>query len=159
MPHPSGRSFVGSEVCADCHTIAAARWKETPHSHALGSLVDPMERSETPRHFDPECISCHVTGWESQRHLPYVSGYVGLDESPLLHDVGCESCHGPGSAHVAAENGEEQVDEAELIRRQKQMRLPLTKAESRCILCHDLDNSPDFDFNEYWKEVVHKGKE
>ncbi len=156
--HPSERRFVGSEFCADCHTIATARWKETPHSHALGSLVDPKERSETPRHFDPECISCHVTGWEPQRHIPYVSGYVGLDESPLLHDVGCESCHGPGSAHVAAENGEEQVNEAELIQRQKQMRLPLAKAESRCIMCHDLDNSPDFDFNEYWKDVVHKGK-
>ena len=159
VPHPSGRRFVGSEFCAECHTIATARWKETPHSHALGSLVDPKERSETPRHFDPECISCHVTGWEPQRHIPYVSGYVGLDESSLFHDVGCESCHGPGSAHVAAENGEEQVDEVELIQRQKQMRLPLAKAESRCIMCHDLDNSPDFDFNEYWEDVVHKGKD
>jgi hypothetical protein len=25
--------------------------------------------------------------------------------------------------------------------------------------CHDLDNSPDFDFQHYWPEVEHYGKE
>jgi hypothetical protein len=28
-----------------------------------------------------------------------------------------------------------------------------------CMLCHDLDNSPDFDFQVYWPKVKHEGVE
>ena len=30
-----------------------------------------------------------------------------------------------------------------------------TVVAKKCMECHDLDNSPDFDFQEYWKEVAH----
>ena len=26
-----------------------------------------------------------------------------------------------------------------------------------CMKCHDIDNSPDFDFQEYWLKVKHSG--
>lgn len=41
------------------------------------------------------------------------------------------------------------------------MRLPLSKAEDQCRLCHDLDNDPEFQkegaFDKYWPKVEHKG--
>src|SRR5262249_19679470 len=41
--HPSGRQFVGSQECKDCHTQAYAVWKKTPHATALATLehLDP----------------------------------------------------------------------------------------------------------------------
>jgi hypothetical protein len=161
LPHPSGHTFVGSKACADCHTKAFAIWEKTKHAHATQTLVQPGERSEIPRHFDPECLSCHVVGWNPQKFFPYRSGYLGLDESPAMHGVGCENCHGPGSAHVAAEQGDVKASEEELTKLRESVRLPLTEAEETCMECHDLDNSPDFlkpgAFLKYWKKVQHEG--
>lgn len=161
VPHASGRTFEGSEKCGECHTKSHAVWSKTPHSHALDSLVHPPERSEIARHFDPECLTCHVTGWNPQGVYPYRTGYLGLKETPKMHGVGCENCHGPGSAHVAAE--EIGQDEITLAKLRKEMRLPLAEAERKCLECHDLDNSPDFHvpgaFEKYWKRIVHPGKD
>src|SRR5207244_6994783 len=103
--------FVGSEKCSECHATAYKIWSNTPHAHATDSLVSPPNsRGSIARHFDPECLSCHVTGWEPQRHFPqqfpYDSGYLSLERTPQLQHSGCENCHGPGSAHVKAESGE-----------------------------------------------------
>jgi hypothetical protein len=166
QPHPSGLKFVGSEKCGECHSKAFEIWKETPHAHAIDSLVKPPnERGEIARHFDPECLSCHVTGWEPQKFFPFASGYLSLQDTPLMQHNGCENCHGPGSAHVAAESGGEQIDKDEIMRRRDAMKLPLAGgvAERKCMECHDLDNSPDFHvkgaFEKYWKEVEHQGKD
>jgi hypothetical protein len=165
-PHPSGRKFVGSEKCGECHTKAFAIWSNTPHAHATDSLVKPPNtRGNIARHFDPECLSCHVTGWEPQQFHPFESGYLSLEETPLLKHNGCENCHGPGSAHVAAEEGADGVGMVELARRRNAMKLPLAGgvAERKCLECHDDDNSPDFHvkgaFERYWKEVEHVGKD
>ncbi|GIW89878.1 MAG: hypothetical protein KatS3mg109_0310 [Pirellulaceae bacterium] len=161
LPHPSGRQFVGSETCGDCHTKAYAVWKNTPHAHATDSIVHPTERSEIPRHFDPECLSCHVTGWNPQRFTPYASGYWSLESTPKMVGNGCENCHGPGSAHVEAEEGGASDELLEQLR--EEMRLVLAGAEKKCIECHDLDNSPDFHrpgaFEHYWQQIAHPGKD
>ncbi len=72
---------------------------------------------------------------------------------------GCENCHGPGSAHVEAEDGD---DRALQERFREEMRLPLDRARDKCLECHDIDNSPDFHadgaFEEYWEKVKHIGK-
>lgn len=158
LPHPAGRKFVGSAACGDCHTKAFEVWKNTTHATATESLVHPGERSEIARHFDPECLSCHVTGWNAQKYFPYKSGYLSLDDKPL-HGNGCENCHGPGGAHVAAEMSKTAAATLKMLR--AEMRLPLAEAEKRCMDCHDLDNSPDFHvkgaFEKYWKEIEHKG--
>jgi hypothetical protein len=165
VKHPrSDRTFVGSESCGECHTSAYDIWKKTPHFDATRYIHDPTERSEIPRHFDPECISCHVTGWNPQEYLPYVSGYESFEASTLLHGNGCENCHGPGSAHVAAENGDIDVSEAEKEKLQLEMRLTLDQAKNKlCFECHDFDNSPDFNeegaFEEYWDQIKHYGTE
>ena len=163
VPHPSGWTYVGSRTCGDCHSAAYEVWHKTPHAHATQTLVEPPERFDVPRHFDPECLSCHVTGWNPEGFFPEKSGYTGLDSSPLLHGNGCENCHGPGSAHVAAENGDGALNQVQIDRLRQQMRLPLAEAEQACLKCHDLDNSPDFHvmgtFQKYWKLIEHQGKD
>lgn len=168
--HPStpktGGKFVGSAVCNDCHDTAYEKWSKTPHAHATQTLVD----LDPPRHFDPECLSCHVTGWNAQKYYPYTSGYKGLEATPHLTANGCENCHGPGGKHAAAEMGDIAATEAELASLRDAMRLEIqpnegnkegqvlnssTKAVNICLQCHDLDNSPDFDFQAYWPEVEH----
>jgi len=168
VKHPTD-GFVGTAVCADCHVQASEKFAETPHSHATQTLID----IDPPRHFDPECLSCHVTGWEPQEYFPYSSGYLSLEKTPHLTDNGCENCHGPGQSHVAAESGDVDADDAELERLRARMRLKIVENEGNkhgqvyekgvvvqmCMNCHDQDNSIDFDFQEYWPKVEHYGKD
>ncbi|MBX3420569.1 MAG: hypothetical protein KF752_03330 [Pirellulaceae bacterium] len=162
--HPSGRQFVGSQACGECHTTAFDIWKNSPHVHATDSIVAANnDRGGIARHFDPECISCHVTGWNPQKFFPYESGYVSLERSEHLLGSGCENCHGPGSAHVAAENGDIEASAELLQQLREEMILPLDRAEAKCMECHDLDNSPAFHesgaFEEFWEQVKHYGKD
>ncbi len=163
LSHPSTREFVGSESCGECHTTAFEIWKNTPHAHATDSIINPPGRGQVARHFDPECLSCHVTGWNPQGFDPYVSGYVSLEKTPHLVANGCENCHGPGAAHVAAESGDSVVSPEVLARLREEMRLPLDAAQDKCMECHDMDNSPNFHkenaFQEYWEQVKHVGKD
>ena len=162
IPHPTEREFVGSEKCGDCHTQAFDVWTESPHYHATESLVNPPNsRGDIPRHYDPECLSCHVTGWNPQQFFPYRTGFLSLEETPEMFGNGCENCHGPGASHVAAE--EDGAPEAELKLRRREMVLQLSKAEQRCLECHDIDNDPHFHhegaFEEYWEQIEHYGKD
>ena len=163
VPHYSGRKFVGTDACKDCHSTAYAKWKTTPHAHATDSIIDPKERSDIARHFDPECLSCHVTGWAPQEYTPYDSGYLSLEDTPHLKHNGCENCHGPGQRHVDIENGDVDVSDAERDKAREGMRLPKARAKEHCILCHDIDNSPDFfkdgAFERYYKAIEHIGKD
>jgi len=163
IAHPSGEEFVGTKTCGECHKTALEIWENTPHALATEHLVNPGERSDISRHFDPECISCHVTGWNAQNYYPYVSGYLSLESTSHLTGNGCENCHGPGASHSAAEREDSGVDEAARDALRVEMRLPLDSAKERCMECHDLDNSPDFHkedaFDDYWAEVEHYGKD
>ncbi|HUS38662.1 MAG TPA: multiheme c-type cytochrome [Pirellulales bacterium] len=153
--HPNRAKFVGSETCGECHTEAFEVWKKTPHSHATETLV----KLPIPRQHDPECLSCHVTGWEPQEYYPFQGGFEGLAETPHMVANGCENCHGPGEHHVAAESGDVELDDEKIETLRVSMRL--TKAEAKkfaCAQCHDLDNSPDFNFEKYWPDVEHHGK-
>ncbi|MGQ9821279.1 MAG: multiheme c-type cytochrome [Thermogutta sp.] len=159
VPHPRRDvqgEFVGSEKCANCHEKSYDIWRKSGHAKAWETLV----RLDPPRTSDPECISCHVTGWHPTRYFPYESGFLSQDRTPKLIDVGCESCHGPGGEHVSAEMGS---DVARQQRAAQAMIVTKEEAETSeahsCRNCHDLDNSPDFDFAKYWPLVEHYEKE
>lgn len=168
-PHSTGRKFVGSKTCEACHTNASAVFEKTPHSHATDTLL----HLTPPRQFDPECLSCHVTGWEPQKYFPYESGYLTLDQTPAMVGNGCENCHGPAGRHAAAENGDIDVKDAEKEELRAALRLKIGPNEGNksgqvfktgsvvdmCMRCHDLDNSPGFDFQKYWPKVKHVGKD
>jgi hypothetical protein len=151
-PHPGG-AFAGSKSCADCHDKEFAVWRQTPHAHATETLT----LAKPPRQFDPECISCHATGWNPQEFFPYTSGYQSLKATPLLAGSGCENCHGPGAEHIAAENGGNQALQRKLREALHLTSIGASKEAQRdsCMRCHDLDNSPKFDFDTYWDKVKH----
>ncbi len=168
--HPSGHTFVGSDTCADCHEDEYSIWLDGvdgdggPHPVAMASLErNPNDdRVWVQRQYDPECMSCHATGWNPQNFYPYKSGLVDIAKQAHLAGNGCENCHGPGSAHVALERqaSRGKVDQALLTKLREE--LDVTVAEARdnaCKECHDLDNSPDFlaegGFDEYWPEIEH----
>ncbi|MCR9292627.1 MAG: cytochrome C554, partial [bacterium] len=164
ISHPTGRKFVGSESCGDCHTTAFEIWEDTPHVHATDSIVAANnDRGGIPRHHDPECISCHATGWNAQEYYPYETGFISPEQTEHLVGSGCENCHGPGKDHVDAEYGDVDVDNDTLLKLRQQMVLRLDQARDKCLQCHDLDNSPDFHvegaFEEYWEQVKHYGKD
>lgn len=86
-------TFVGSAACESCHTAEYATWKKGPHAHALAPLEAKQKTS------DDACLKCHTTGFGRPGGFPpggKVAAHAGLAS------VGCESCHGPGSEHVAA---------------------------------------------------------
>ncbi len=145
--------FVGSEKCASCHEESYKVWKRSKHAHAFQTLVE----LDPPRDFDPECVACHVIGWNPAGYFPYRDGYESVQATPELIDVGCESCHGPGGAHAKAEEGADFELQEKL---QKAAILTLEDArDHQCRTCHDGDNSPEFDFDKYWPEVEHYEEE
>lgn len=150
LPHRTGHTFVGSETCGECHTKAFEKWKETGHANAFDSLR--TGRRGISRIHDPECIACHVVGWDSQEIFRYESGYLNEISTKHLLNVGCENCHGPGSEHVKL------INEGDEEAANKLMRVTVEQArDSGCYKCHDLDNSPHFDFDSYWKKIEHPG--
>jgi hypothetical protein len=152
LPHPRRETlgdFVGSERCADCHAGSFSVWDQSGHARATRTLVE----LDPPRQFDPECMACHMTGWHPLGCFPYEGGYRGLDTTPQLAAVGCEACHGPGGKHSAAEEGSDHD-----LQRALREAVSLAQDDARqrvCITCHDVDNSPDFDFDAYWPDVEH----
>src|SRR5262249_51644785 len=149
--HPTGETYVGAEKCGVCHTKAYEHWKGTGHALAFTTLKEgPWHENRAdekigwiPRQFDPECLSCHVTGWNPQEMLRYGTGYVKEQESPHLLGQQCENCHGPGSLHAKREEVGASADE--LAEGRKMVRRTLAEAKkSMCVECHDPDNSPKF---------------
>ena len=143
--------FVGSQKCKECHEGSYKMWLKTPHAQAWETL---KSKTNPPRTFDPECISCHTVGWNTTQFFPYESGFQSEKETPQLINVGCESCHGPGEKHCLAEKGKDVV-----LQKQLEDAVTVTKEEAekrQCFTCHDGDNSPDFDFKTYWPRIVHK---
>ena len=164
-PHPTQREFAGSAVCGDCHTSAWEVFEQTPHFHTSETLL----ALQPARHFDPECIACHAVGMGAAEVLPVCERLDGYRETPHLVGNGCENCHGPAARHVAVENGDIEVPEAEQDALRAALHMEIEENEgnmpgqdlgavvNNCLGCHDLDNSPDFDFQKYWPQVAHEG--
>ena len=125
-------SFVGDGQCVSCHKQALSFWKSTVHARAWKTLVDGGKTG------DDECVSCHVTGY----------GEVGgsaLGFTKKLESVQCESCHGPGSLHVAQEG----LEDPPAVRKQT--------PESTCVRCHNQKHSDTFQYQAYLRDILGAG--
>jgi hypothetical protein len=137
-----GATFAGALTCKECHPNAYYTWWATPHTRALRSLKhDPKPNTI----YDADCVTCHTTGFE------YVSGWQSEEKTPYLAGNQCENCHGPGSKHAA------EPDNAEFTKLMKVTVADAQRPDGLCARCHDQDNSPHFDFADYWAEIDHTG--
>lgn len=137
--------FIGSKKCKMCHKGAKKgevweKWEKGPHARAFETLKAKGEEK------NEKCLACHTTGYGA-------GGYkVGDANAPKFEGVGCESCHGPGSAYKKMSI---MKDKAKSI--ENGMIVP---DEKTCTKCHN-EKSPTFkgfNFAEFTKKVSHKYK-
>jgi hypothetical protein len=144
--------YVGSERCKKCHQTVYKAWQDTPHFHAYQELVKADRPKQ--RQFDGECIQCHVVGFG------FNSGFTDEKATKHLTDVGCESCHGPGSLHVKGNNKPELMTlmnpfKVQPGETQEAMNKRLNLLDQSCQKCHDIDNDVHWDFRKKWPRIVH----
>ena len=81
-------TYVGHRACRSCHAKAYDHWKRSGHAKAWKTMVRTRQTANL------DCIGCHVTGFERP------GGPRRVSDLKPFRNVGCEACHGPGSAHV-----------------------------------------------------------
>lgn len=137
VPVPEGAAtYVGNDRCNECHEDAVTFWKTTRHAGAWETL------EKVNKQFDYDCTGCHATGWGK----PGGSSMAAVAAGPTLRDVGCETCHGPGSIHVV--NAEtEDFPSITLV-----PKLDLCASE-----CHTPEHSDTFNHTAYLRDVVGPG--
>lgn len=143
--------YVGVNKCKMCHIKQYTAYKTHAHAHAFATLQGgdaekqkamatalKVELKGSPAK-DENCVVCHVTGFQ----LP--GGYPSADtaKTAALVNVTCESCHGPGSKHVAAA----MADKKKFINK--------NVSAEMCTQCHTAATSPNFKFDEYKAKIVH----
>ncbi len=127
---PSNLEFIGNNDCAACHNKIFKHWAETSHASAYETLV------KSGHEYDPECLECHTIG------MNYFTGFETIETTPELKGVGCESCHGPGIKHKETQSkdyGKANIDQ--------------------CVICHESEHSPHFQYEDYWKKIIHPPEE
>ena len=128
-------TFVGSESCAGCHPTAHNTWAASAHAKAFETLK--LKESSS----DPKCIKCHTVGFGEQ------SGYQRKFLDTKMVNVGCESCHGPGSEHIR-----QRASGLKALFNYRPV------GEGDCKSCHHGEFSRPFKWDEMWPLIIH-GKE
>ncbi|MCD6216970.1 hypothetical protein J7L05_03800 [bacterium] len=142
--------YVGPQTCKECHEEAYDIWASSKHAHTLELLENRGQQD------DERCLKCHLTEWTKPAY--YVKEWTFDKFAP---ELGCETCHGPGAAHVRIIDYALQGNRKEywdIIKTEKPnlfLRDLRAEAKTVCTQCHDKMNSPDFDFIEYWSMIEH----
>ncbi len=97
-PLPAAMSFLGYTstedkltVCGNCHVGPQKEWVATAHADAWDGL-------QSSGHAAAYCEGCHTVN-ELGNAVTGEAGHTATGEE-RYYDVQCESCHGPGLAHV-----------------------------------------------------------
>lgn len=130
----------GAVSCIGCHNTSQwnykyDKWMLTGHASMLQRGLDGIASN----HYGENCISCHTVGFDTDAandgfdDFPFVfpdSLYPGVYEQMLVlypgamarANIQCESCHGPGSAHLGIVSNSKMVDQIDT---------------DNCAWCHD----------------------
>jgi len=117
-------TYVGAEICKGCHEKEHKNF--TSHSKMGTSFnsIDLMKKGLTGEEIK-KCYECHTTGYGKP------GGFKSEAETPGLKNLGCESCHGPGSSHASSGNPKE-------IKRKLDI--------NDCDACHDKNRIAAFNY-------------
>src|ERR1035438_4577298 len=74
------------------------------------------------------CKTCHADVWQNFYKNPHFKSLASGKEPP--ERTGCEGCHGPGQAHIAAGGGRDTIGRAFSLLRPKQVL-------EACLTCHE----------------------
>ncbi len=108
------------------------------------------------------CAGCHLTGWERYqdkttgqflvRAVNDPGGDMNIDDDPELDEinVGCESCHGPGSEHVANAGRSRFIVNPKL--------LSAERSSAVCGRCHDRRQGYGGPTNGYTQAISEAGE-
>lgn len=129
-----GLRYEASRTCGECHKWEYWQWQRTAHAHAWQTL------EEVERIGDPDCMACHVSGFGSRR------GFYSIDRTPGLGNVNCQDCH--------RHDIEDHIDEHD--QRIESFEIPAPD-EKVCQSCHTPMNSPEFEYQQYRREILGLG--
>lgn len=115
--------LAGSQRCQECHVQQYDFWLSTAHASAYTTL------EEKEQQHNPKCIACHVTLPGQKKDAAMDLALVSLLPQSL-HNVGCETCHGPAKQHSQSP---EDV-------------LPAPVIERTCTACHSEERDDSFVF-------------
>ncbi len=104
-------TYVGTNKCKKCHLPEYRSWAKTRMGKAFSTLKPGSAVEARKKHgLDPEkdyttdesCLKCHTTGYghEGGYAVPNPEDKKAVRRAKKLAGVGCESCHGPGSAYI-----------------------------------------------------------
>ena len=80
-------TYITSAKCKMCHKAPHTLWAETEHAKNAETGCPAPAEGEAPA---------------AEMVYRYVTGYKSADGTSAEKGTGCEACHGPGSAHMAA---------------------------------------------------------
>lgn len=117
-------TFLGSQTCAECHEDQYKSFKAYAKKAKSFESVRKMLHAVTGDELK-KCYECHTTGYGKP------GGFVSQEKTPALAEVGCESCHGPGSVHAQSQD-------------KKDIKAKLSAKD--CESCHSAERVAAFNF-------------
>lgn len=97
---PATGPYVGAERCKMCHRREFESWQATGMATTWNRVKDAPDVEK--------CLPCHTTGYGRP------GGFTSLEATPHLVGVQCESCHGPGQAHMATPMADKEARRASI---------------------------------------------
>ncbi|SPF38212.1 Cytochrome c family protein [Syntrophobacter sp. SbD1] len=118
------KTYVGSEKCQSCHEKEYDRFRKYSRKTQSFDHIALMKKGLTEEEYR-NCMECHTTGFGKP------GGFSSEKETPLLKEVGCEACHGPGSLHVESSDRKDIKNDV---------------SEQDCAVCHNKERVEAFRF-------------
>ncbi len=135
LAFPDGPT-AGAQACAGCHPDIHTGWATSSHARAMKTLPRASRK-------DPACVRCHATPRAIGGPPPTEVDAYRTDEG-----VGCESCHGPATAHLEAGGGRDNIeglgDDC-----------PVCVLEAVCTSCHTSEWDPTWHLEPHLERVRH----
>jgi DmsE family decaheme c-type cytochrome len=117
---------------------------------AAAKPTAPPMPSGPPTYVGSEkCLTCHVSQGETMAKT--VMGRIFLKHPRSEKEkLGCEACHGPGSAHVAAGGKKDEGDAGGLVAFRDDSPRPVEERNGVCLTCHESG------MRTHWKGSTHE---